>query len=179
MNLSHGHSWRAGPLALSGFLGLGLGLGLLSCAPEGKDVDPDGEADADTDADADSDADGDSDADSDADTVLPAGTWGGEHWMLRVDDDASAFIEGDCSHGDVAGPITLGEAGALTLSIALVREGGPVPDTGMDPPVYAATVEGTVAGTVIHGLFFLDDAPADTFPFDVELGEDPILYKCL
>ena len=76
----------------------------LGCQPADKDADPDtaGEGDADVDADADSDADP---------ITIPAGVWGGEHWLLRVGEEV--FLETDCAHGWLPAPLQADSRGAL------------------------------------------------------------------
>jgi hypothetical protein len=146
----------------------------LGCQPADKDADPDtaGEGDADVDADA------DSDADSDADPItIPAGVWGGEHWLLRVGEEV--FLETDCAHGWLPAPLQADSRGALQIDFTWVSEGGPVEiDTGAAEEGVPATLEAVVAATVIEGTVAIPSLSA-TVPLRVELGAEPFLTKCL
>jgi len=101
---------------------------------------------------------------------LPSGVWGALHWEMIVYDDGTAFIEGDCSHGDVLEPIEAVE-GEVAFELDLVSE-IMVPD----PPVYPAFFEGRLIGRTLKGTLTINGVST---PFEVRLGEDGRLYKCL
>lgn len=101
---------------------------------------------------------------------LPSGLWGAEHWELTVYDDSTAFLEGDCAHGDVLVPIEVVE-GEVFFELDLVSE-IMVPD----PPVYPAFFEGRLIGRALKGTLTVNGV--DT-PLEVRLGQDGRLFKCL
>ncbi len=108
--------------------------------------------------------------------ALAAGVYGGEHFELTVNADGSGFLEGDCGHASLDGPIEAPD-GALELHFDWVSEAGPTADTGTAPSS-PATVTAGVAGGVVDGVFFLDASPSATSVFHVELGVAATLYKC-
>ena len=146
----------------------------LGCQPADKDADPDTAAEGDADVDADSDADSDADADA---IPIPAGTWGGEHWLLRVGEEV--FLETDCAHAWLPAPLLADPRGGLQVDFTWVSEGGPVEiDTGGPEEGVPATLQAVVAATVIEGTVTIPSLDA-TAPLRVELGVEPFLTKCL
>ncbi len=76
---------------------------------------------------------------------IAVGQWGGSHVQMLVKDD-SAWIEYDCAHGEISGPLTLDSQGCFTLNGTVVREhGGPIrrnePQVSQ-PAVYSGSING-------------------------------------
>ena len=115
-------------------------------------------------------------SDTGASDALAAGVYGGEHFELTVNADGSGFLEGDCGHATLDGPLVAPD-GTLELHFDWVSEAGPSSDTGTAPSS-PATVTAGVAGGVVDGVFFLDASPSATTDFHVELGVAATLYKC-
>ena len=60
------------------------------------------------------------------DTILPAGSWGGEHISLEVS-DKGAELELDCAHGQITHPIKLDKNHVFDVAGTFTPEhGGPI-----------------------------------------------------
>ena len=106
--------------------------------------------------------------------TLRAGTWGGEHWEMTVNRDGTAFIEGDCSHGDVTEPIYSID-NHVSFSFEMIMEMGPQQEN-QDPATYEASFSGTLHGQTLRGQLTVERESSD---FVVEWGEAGMLFKCL
>jgi hypothetical protein len=112
----------------------------------------------------------------DAAELLPAGVWGGMHWILAVRDDGRAHLEGDCAHATIERPIEVGAGGAVGFEFGLA----PDPIVERDPPgrevLIPARVTGRLEGRTLSGQLRV---AGNSVPFVVEHGQPGRLTKCL
>jgi hypothetical protein len=104
---------------------------------------------------------------------LKAGDWGGEHWLWRVNDDGTIYVETDCAHGTTAAPV-VAEGGNFSFDLEMVGEAGPV----SDPPsntTYKASFSGQVCGVEASFTYTVD---ASATAGSVVLNEPAMLMKC-
>ena len=110
------------------------------------------------------------------DGPLEAGTWGGEHFRLDVAEDGTGFLETDCAHADIIGPLDA-DQGDLYVELQWVSEGGAM-TTDEEPSFTTAYLEATASDDRLTGTIEADDGSWTT-EIDVRLGDEPVLMKCL
>ena len=106
------------------------------------------------------------------------GEWGGEHISLTVSQTGSV-VEYDCAHGTIDGSITPDSDGNFTLFGTHVREhGGPMREDEI-PDEHPARYRGWTNGDSMWLTITLTDTGDSLGPYELRLGEQPQLFKCL
>jgi hypothetical protein len=116
----------------------------------------------------------------DIDVTAPemVGEWGGEHILLTVSLTGST-VEYDCAHGTIDAPIAPDRDGNFTLSGTHVREhGGPVHEDEV-PDEHPARYWGWTNGSTMRLTVTLTDTGETRGPYELRLGRQPQLFKCL
>lgn len=106
------------------------------------------------------------------------GTWGGEHVSLTVARDG-ATVEYDCAYGTVVQPVVPDPRGNFEVPGAHVFEhGGPVQE-GEVPDEHPAQYRGWTNGRRMTLSVTLTDTGQLLGPYELQKGEQALLYKCL
>ncbi|HVS00531.1 MAG TPA: hypothetical protein VMW27_28170 [Thermoanaerobaculia bacterium] len=106
---------------------------------------------------------------------VPAGTWGGLHAVLEVEEQG-ARIEYDCAHGTLDGALALDAEGRFAVAGSHTSErGGPVHE-GQEPPSRPARYTGSLRGDTLTLTLALDGETVGTFT--LKRGENGRLVKC-
>lgn len=106
------------------------------------------------------------------------GEWGGEHILLTVSLTGST-VEYDCAHGTIEGAIAPDRDGNFVLSGIHVREhGGPIRENEI-PDEHPARYWGWTDGSKMRLTVTLLDTGDTRGPYELRLGEEPQLFKCL
>ena len=110
--------------------------------------------------------------------LVPQGTWGGDHVELVLD-AAHGTLEFDCAHGTMEAPIPVDREGAFNVTGIFVREhGGPIRD-GEPPDQHPAIYSGTTDGKRMTLTVALSDESQPIGTFELALGGQPRVVKCL
>jgi hypothetical protein len=110
--------------------------------------------------------------------LVPQGMWGGDHVELVLD-AAHGILEFDCAHGTMQAPIPMDREGAFNVTGIFVREhGGPIRD-GESPDQHPAVYSGTTDGKRMTLTVALSDESQQIGPFELVLGGQPRVVKCL
>jgi hypothetical protein len=106
------------------------------------------------------------------------GEWGGEHILLTVALSEST-VEYDCAHGTIQGTIAPDGEGNFELSGVHVREhGGPIREDEV-PDEHPARYEGWTNGSRMRLTVTLTDTGQSIGPYELRLGGQAQLFKCL
>ena len=106
------------------------------------------------------------------------GDWGGEHISLTLS-LTGGTVEYDCAHGTIDAPIVPGNDGNFSTSGVHVREhGGPIREDEV-PDEHPAVYSGWTNGNRMTLTVVLSDSGAELGPYELRIGEQPQLYKCL
>ena len=107
---------------------------------------------------------------------IPKGEWGGTHISMNVG-DASATIEYDCAHGEIAGPLNIDGEGKFELAGTFTPErGGPI-RADESSRAQKATYAGAIKGNTMTLTLKLAGAD-DTETFTLEKDKPGKLVKC-
>jgi len=110
--------------------------------------------------------------------LVPQGEWGGDHVGLVLD-AAHGTLEFDCAHGTMQAPIPVDREGAFNVTGIFVREhGGPIRD-GEPPDQHPAVYSGTTDGKRMTLTVALSDESQQIGTFELVLGGQPHVLKCL
>ncbi|MBF6614472.1 MAG: hypothetical protein IVW55_15255 [Chloroflexi bacterium] len=110
-------------------------------------------------------------------SMLPAGTWGGEHIALTVT-DKGATVEYDCAHGTISQPIMLDSNGQFDVVGTHVYESGVA--GGQDQVTHPARFTGTLNQGVLALHVTVTDQPNQPAGnYKLTLGKQPSLFKCM
>ena len=110
--------------------------------------------------------------------LVPQGEWGGDH-VGMVLDAAHGTLEFDCAHGTMQAPIPMDREGAFNVTGTFVREhGGPIRD-GEPADQHPAVYSGTTDGKRMTLTVALSDEPQQIGTFELVLGGNPHVLKCL
>jgi len=108
---------------------------------------------------------------------LAAGTWGGQHLRLQVEDKGAVSLDFDCATGSIEKAPVLDAKGSFDVEGRLQREhGGPVrkdEETSGVPVRYKGTVQGKVLTLTIVPAQGDPDGP-----YTLEHGSDGRIFKC-
>lgn len=106
------------------------------------------------------------------------GSWGGEHILLTVAWDG-ATVEYDCAYGTVARPIVPDPTGDFDVPGTHVFEhGGPVREDEV-PDEHPARYRGWTDGRRMTLSVTLTDTGQVIGPYELRIGSQALLYKCL
>lgn len=100
--------------------------------------------------------------------TLPEGTWAGPHYVLTVQADGEADLEGDCAHADLGAIEAVDGELLVTLNWTA--------DVPLDT-VTPATLSANVSETRLDGQLSSDDGTW-TEEVSLKLGAEPSLMKC-
>jgi hypothetical protein len=109
--------------------------------------------------------------------VLPAGTWGGDHILLVVN-DTIASLEFDCATGRIPAPILLEEGFFISAGTYTADIGGPAREGTVNPP-QLASYQGRVAGDRMSISVSLLGAQEAIGRFELKRGSTGRVFKCL
>jgi hypothetical protein len=105
-----------------------------------------------------------------------AGTWGGEHIGLRVE-NGRAIVELDCAHGTIEEPIAPAGDGAFAARGTFTFErGGPITSTDVEDPRPARYL-GRITGNTMLLTIEVDGQKLESFT--LHRNQSPHLLKCL
>jgi hypothetical protein len=111
-------------------------------------------------------------------SLLSVGEWGGVSARLVVKDpNVEAFVEFDCAHGTIQGPLQVGPDGSFKWRGTHIFEGGPQRDPPPPGSVKGAVYFGKVAGGQLS-LQVLVENSTPSAAFTLFLGKQPFLHKC-
>lgn len=109
--------------------------------------------------------------------TVPVGAWGGEHIALQVTEKGATF-DIDCAHGSIE-ELLLNDGGRFDSRGVYVRErGGPDRD-GQQPDSHPARFMGWSDGQRMKLKITLTDSGQTIGEFDLTLGREPQMTKCL
>lgn len=111
-------------------------------------------------------------------TTVSSGPWGG-NGIAVVIEPGSARIEYDCAHGEITEALTVDKNGYFDAKGIHVRErGGPIRE---DRPNQSqgARYTGRVLGNKMALKVTLTDSGTVIGDYEVELGRNPRLHKCM
>jgi hypothetical protein len=109
---------------------------------------------------------------------VPAGSWGGEHILLTVTDKGATF-EIDCAHGTIDEPLALDANSRFSARGVYIRERGGPEREGQRPDSHPARYTGWSDGKTMTLTITLTDADQTIGEFNLALGRDPQMTKCL
>jgi hypothetical protein len=111
------------------------------------------------------------------DSVVPLGSWGGEHAVLTLD-ASGASIEFDCAHGTLSTPIPLMH-GSFDVAGDYVQEhGGPIRE-GEQVVHRPARYQGSIDGIKMALTVTLSDTSDRIGSFTLTRGTSGRVFKCL
>ncbi len=111
--------------------------------------------------------------------VVLAGVWGGDHVSLTIADGGSSYLEFDCAHGDIPGPLIPDTQGQFAVPGTFVRErGGPIRE-GDPPDAHPATYAGTVTASSMQLTVRLTQTDDLIGTFTLTQGAPGRVVKCL
>lgn len=116
----------------------------------------------------------------DIDVTAPemVGEWGGEHISLTVSLSGST-LEYDCAHGTIEGSIEPDHNGDFVVTGVHVREhGGPIQEDEV-PDEHPARYRGWTNGTRMTLSVILTDTGLEIGTYQLRLGQQAQLFKCL
>ncbi len=106
------------------------------------------------------------------------GEWGGEHISLTLS-LTGGTVEYDCAHGTIAEAIVPGNDGNFSTSgVHVLEHGGPIREDEI-PDEHPAVYSGWTNGNRMTLTVTLTDTGAVLGPYELRLGEQPRLFKCL
>lgn len=108
---------------------------------------------------------------------MPAGAWGGEHIALQSTESGATF-EIDCAHGSIEG-LLLDAGGRFSSRGVYVREHGGPEREGQRPDTHPALFTGWSDGKRMTLKITLTDTGQVIGDFDLTLGSEPRMTKCL
>jgi len=106
-----------------------------------------------------------------------AGEWGGEHIALQVNERGATF-EIDCAHGTIE-ELLLDASGHFSSRGEYVRERGGPDREGQRPDAHPARFTGWSDGKRMTLKITLTDTGQTIGEFDLMLGREPQMTKCL
>jgi len=109
---------------------------------------------------------------------VPAGPWGGEHITLQVTESGGTF-EIDCAHGTIEGRLSLDAQGRFDSPGTYVSESGGPDREGHTPAINRARYTGWSDGRRMTLKITLTDAGRTIGEFELTLGAEPQITKCL
>jgi hypothetical protein len=109
---------------------------------------------------------------------VAAGSWGGEHIALQVREN-SASIEFDCAHGTIDQQLSTDAGGHFDVTGVYVREHGGPARQGEEPDTHPARYIGRTSGKRMTMTVTLTDSNRTIGTFELELGREPMVTKCL
>lgn len=111
-------------------------------------------------------------------TTVSAGTWGGNGIAVVVE-PRSARIEYDCAHGEITEALTIDKDGYFDAKGIHVREmGGPIRQDNPNQGQPARYI-GRVSANTMTLKVTLTDSGTVIGDYEVELGRNPRLHKCM
>jgi hypothetical protein len=109
---------------------------------------------------------------------LPAGSWGGDHISMTVD-EPSTHVELDCAHADIPGPIQLDAGNRFAAAGTFVREhGGPI-RSGETPDSHPASFSGSITQARMTLAIRLTDSNEAIGSYILTRGAIGRVFKCL
>lgn len=108
---------------------------------------------------------------------VQTGAWGGEHIALQVSDQGATF-EIDCAHGSIE-ELFLNTDGRFDSRGVYVREHGGPDREGQQPDTHSARYTGWSDGKRMKLKITLTDTGQTIGEFDLTLGAEPQMTKCL
>lgn len=111
-------------------------------------------------------------------TVVSSGTWGGSGIAVVIE-PTSARIEYDCAHGEITESLTIDRNGYFDAKGIHVREmGGPIRED--NPSKHEpARYTGRVSANTMTLKVTLTESGTVIGDYEVELGRNPRLHKCM
>ena len=109
------------------------------------------------------------------DGSLDEGSYGEEGVRhLTIQQDGSALLVEGCRSAEIEGPIVADE-GELELHFSFYSD---LPVQGEEEPIGQFTLQATVLGDTIEGVYFADEDPASTFEVFMVLDAPGIANTC-
>ena len=109
---------------------------------------------------------------------VATGMWGGEHIALQVKEN-NASIEFDCARSTIDQQLLTDAGGHFDATGVYIREhGGPVRQ-GEEPDTHPVHYVGRIDGKRMTMTVTLTDSNRTIGTFELELGREPMVTKCL
>ncbi|MEY2486373.1 MAG: hypothetical protein QOH39_2021 [Verrucomicrobiota bacterium] len=110
--------------------------------------------------------------------IVRSGNWGGLDIAMHVRVNTT-FVEFDCAHGRIDGPILVDRQGHFTVSGTYVQDGpGPIRQ-GEDPRIQPAAYVGNVSGKNMNVTVVLVETGEQIGTFTLTRGVPASIFKCL
>lgn len=109
---------------------------------------------------------------------VPIGSWGGMHMALQVRREGATF-EIDCAHGSIEDLLKLDAQGRFNNRGVYVRERGGPEREGQQPDTHPARFTGWSDGKTMTLTIMLTDTGQTIGDFNLTLGSEPQITKCL